>query len=156
GLCDWCVEKVKIRKKITTGDTGDTGRRENEGAEVLLPPVSPVSPVVQSSSGERCLVEVWLHQKGECTEQTVLGIALDKDEEYGLRIAILPGVPRLELPEVGSVVESLPDQRVRVEVELPCKPKQIAVDPDQILVDKDPSNNFWKRPVKVRVTPVYT
>jgi hypothetical protein len=53
-------------------------------------------------------------------------------------------------------VECLPDNRVRVDVTLPCKPTQIMVDPDQILVDKNPANNCWKTRVKVRVTPVYT
>ena len=41
-------------------------------------------------------------------------------------------------------VEALPDHRVRVTVELPQKPVQIAVDPDQVLEDSDPANNYWK------------
>ena len=39
---------------------------------------------------------------------------------------------------------------------MPRKPKQIAVDPDQILVDSNPANNFWKQPLRYRVTPLYT
>jgi hypothetical protein len=45
---------------------------------------------------------------------------------------------------------------VRVEILLPCKPTQIAVDPDQILVDRNPSNNFWKPPIRFRLSPCYT
>src|SRR5262249_29175047 len=92
----------------------------------------------------------------ECNEQTVLGVALNKEDAYELRIPVLPGAGRVELPEVGAVVEALSDNRVLVEVALPCEPKQIAVDPDQVLVDSDPANNFWKRPVRCRVTPLYT
>src|SRR5262245_7201419 len=62
GLCDWCVEKVKI--------TG-AGKAKKDGESV-------------------CHATILLHQKGECTEQTVLGIALDKDDEYTLRIPITP------------------------------------------------------------------
>ena len=29
---------------------------------------------------------------------------------------------------------------------MPEEPEQIAVDPDQVLVDRDPANNFWKTP----------
>jgi hypothetical protein len=43
-----------------------------------------------------------------------------------------------------------------VDAVLPAVPTQVAVDPDQVLVDKDPSNNFWKRPVRWRLTPLYT
>ena len=45
---------------------------------------------------------------------------------------------------------------VRVEVVLPCRPVQIAVDPDQVLVDRDPTNNYWKTPVRWRFSPVFT
>src|SRR5262249_36246468 len=45
---------------------------------------------------------------------------------------------------------------VRVEVTLPCKPTQIAVDPDQVLVDRDPANNYWKPRIHWRFTPLYT
>jgi hypothetical protein len=103
-----------------------------------------------------CQVTVLLHQKGEVTEQTVLGIALDKEDGYELRIPILPETGRLELADLGAVVEELPDQRMRVEVTLPRKPRQITVDPDQILVDKNPANNYWKAPVRYRFAPVYT
>src|SRR5262249_42967398 len=79
GLCDWCVEKVKI-----THEKG-AARRQPGGPDTA------------------CKATILLHQKGECTEQTVLGIALDKDDEYCLRIPILPQAGRLELPDVGAV-----------------------------------------------------
>jgi hypothetical protein len=53
-------------------------------------------------------------------------------------------------------VEPLGDHEWLVEALLPEEPTQIAVDPDQILVDKEPANNFWKTPVRWRFTPIYT
>jgi hypothetical protein len=58
--------------------------------------------------------------------------------------------------EYGAVVESLGDHRLRVTVDLPCRPAQIAVDPDQVLVDKNPANNFWRVCPRIRFAPVYT
>ena len=48
------------------------------------------------------------------------------------------------------------DNTIRVEVLLPDEPTQVAVDPDQVLIDRDPSNNYWKPPVRIRFSPVYT
>src|SRR5262249_25489352 len=80
-----------------------------------------------------CHATVILHQKAEYNEQTVLGFALEKDDQYSIRIPILPQAQRVELPEHGALVEALAENRVKVEIVLPKKPKQIAVDPDQIL-----------------------
>jgi hypothetical protein len=103
-----------------------------------------------------CHATVILHQKAEYNEQTVLGFALETDDQYSIRIPIMPQAQRVELPEHGAVVESLGPNRVKVEIVLPCKPKQIAVDPDQILIDKNPANNYWKKPLRCRLTPLYT
>jgi hypothetical protein len=43
-----------------------------------------------------------------------------------------------------------------VEVLLPCRPVQILVDPDQVLLDRNPSNNSWKSRASFRVSPLYT
>src|SRR5207244_1229541 len=57
----------------------------------------------------------------------------------------------------GAVrVESGPDNAVRVEVLLPSPPTQIVVDPDRVLLDRNPTDNCWKPRVRVRVTPLYT
>src|SRR5260370_2675421 len=113
-----------------------------------------------------CTVTVMLHQKAEYDEETVLGICLDDGKgQKGLdprtcpcqiRIPIIPGSPNLQLDDPPALVESLPDHRVRVTVQLPSRPVQIAADPDQVLVDKDPSHNSWKSPIRSRITPVDT
>ncbi|TMQ34567.1 MAG: hypothetical protein E6K70_06950 [Planctomycetota bacterium] len=127
-LVDWSVEKVKL-----------------EVARPLLPGGRPAYKAT-----------VLLHQKGDYNEATVLGISLDGSENYQVRIPIHPGVPAMELQEVAARVESLPDNCMRVEVLLPCKPTQIAVDPDQVLPDRDPTNNYWKPRWRIRWAPIYT
>ena len=97
-----------------------------------------------------------LRQKAEYTEQTVLGFSLDDSANYQVRIPVLPQVPVLELQEPPARVEMLPGNCVRVEVELPCEPTQIAVDPDQVLLDRNPTNNYWKPRIRWRPTPLYT
>jgi hypothetical protein len=128
GLCDWSVEKVKVKE-----------------------------------DGGACRVTVLLHQKGDYDEPTVLGFCLDdcgrgQDDRlpYQVRVPILPQAQQVELADLHARVETLPNHRVRVEVVLPSKPVQIAVDPDQVLPDRDPSNNYWHTPVHVRFSPVFT
>jgi hypothetical protein len=99
---------------------------------------------------------VLLRQKAEYNEQTVLGIAFDDSGAYQMRIPILPEVPVMDVDDPPAHVEVLPNNQVRVEVDLPCKPTQVAVDPDQVLVDRNPANNYWKSPIRWRFSPIYT
>ena len=50
----------------------------------------------------------------------------------------------------------LPGNCVRMVVELPCEPTQVTVDPDQVLLDRNPTNNDWKPRIRFRFTPLYT
>lgn len=141
GMTDWAVEKVTIKEEKTSAHEL---RRLRQLAHLSV----PVTP---------CRVTVLLKQKAEYNEQTVLGICLDGSKNYQIRIPILPQVPRLQLEDPPAVVECAPPGNcVRVEVSLPCRPTQIAVDPDQVLVDREPSNNYWKPQFRMRIAPVYT
>jgi hypothetical protein len=132
-VTDWCVEKVDV--------------------DELAP--SPGGKVANESAASRpCRVTVLLHQKADYNEQTVLGFAFDGNG-YQIRLPILPQVPEIELADPPAHITTLPGNRVRVEVCLPRRPIQICVDPDQVLVDRDPSNNCWKREVRCRFSPVY-
>jgi hypothetical protein len=147
GLTDWSVEKVKIEAQGAGNDGkgwfGSGFLAALHGGRDKHPPCPYRATVL-------------LHQKAAYNEQTVLGICLDGGKGYQIRIPILPQVPELKLDDPPATVTMLPDNRVRVEVLLPCEPTQMAVDPDQVLVDPDPSNNFWKRPIRWRFTPLYT
>jgi hypothetical protein len=140
GMSDWCVDDVKIEPSPRTAVRG------------LNRIVRHLSPDMRFP----CKATILLKQKAENTEQTVLGIRLDDGDGYQIRIPILPQVPHLELDNPPATVDVLSENCVRVVVELPCQPTQIAVDPDQVLVDADPSNNCWKPLIRWRFVPLYT
>jgi hypothetical protein len=140
GATDWSVEKVHV-DEITTDPS-----RWRQWRNLWHRAVAPVP----------CQVTVTLRQKADYNEQTVVGFSFDGTENYQVRIPILPAVPELRLDDPPAVVTWLPENRVRVEVVLPQRPTQIAVDPDQVLFDREPANNFWKPRCRVRVTPLYT
>jgi hypothetical protein len=140
GLTDWCVEKVKVQPppKCVNGGSWivDRGSKQDDPRWTR--------------------VVVVLRQKADINEQTVLGISLPGREGYPIRIPILPQAQAYDWEEPPAHIEALGDNRVRVEICLTEEPAQIAVDPDQILVDREPANNFWKAPIRYRITPVYT
>jgi hypothetical protein len=142
GMTDWCVEKVKVV------------RSPAPVAEAPLPKAKGFGP--KAADHGPCHVTVLLRQKGDINEETCLGFCLDGGEGFQLRIPILPQAGVLETDNPPARVEPLPDRRVRVEVELPCEPTQIAVDPDQVLVDREPANNYWKPRVRLKIAPLYT
>jgi hypothetical protein len=126
GLTDWCIDKVRVH--------------------------SPPKCANQSSTR----IVIFLRQKADINEPTTLGIALPGQEGYPIRIPIIPRVETYDCDDPPCHVEALGDNRLRVEAYLPEKPEQIAVDPDQILVDRDPANNYWKPRIRYRVTPLYS
>ena len=140
GLTDWSVEKVKIAPGPPAPRACPAGRE-----------VGPRQKDCRSYK-----VTVWLLQKAEINEQTVLGFALSDREHFDIRVPILPQVPHLELDDPPATIDVIEKNRVKVEILLPSKPKQIAVDPDQVLVDREPANNYWKPRCRVRFTPLYT
>lgn len=105
------------------------------------------------------VVCVTLEQRAEFTEPTVLGIKFDRKADYSLRVPVQPGPPMTayELNDPPGRVETLPDGKsVRVTLQLPDEPAQISVDPDQVLLDKQPANNHWKCELNARLTPLLT
>jgi len=140
GMTDWCVEDVSI---VATG-----------GSPVAKPATG--EPPVATDLPSPCQVTVLLRQKAEYTEPTVLGFCLDGGRGYQVRVPITlqPGI--VELQDVPGHVETLSGKCVRVEITLPCRPTQVAIDPDQVLPDRNPVNNYWKTPINFRFTGVYT
>ncbi|MCI0641379.1 MAG: hypothetical protein L0Y70_20050 [Gemmataceae bacterium] len=116
----------------------------------------PTSP---NRIAPRHRVTVTLRQQGEFNEPTVLGIRLNGDDGYQIRIPIIPEAAIHELPEERAKVESFVDGKtatVRVSLELHEVPTQISVDPDRVLLDSTPTNNHWKPEVRWRFAPIYT
>jgi hypothetical protein len=142
GMTDWCLEGVEL-------DEG--AGLQVQGTGLLAPPRF----LGCLRRRKPCRAVVYLRQKGECLEPTVLGFCMDGSTAYQVRIPIRPDLPSLEVEQPPAHVEALGRGRFRVEVRLPCRPTQITVDPDEVLLDRDPSNNSWIPQVRVRVTPVY-
>jgi hypothetical protein len=117
-----------------------------------------VEPLAQASAGapdRPCQVVVRLEQRAEFTEPTVLGVKFTRDGPYDLRIPIRLTAAPEEFE--GCRVELQPDgQTVLVTMLLPREPAQITVDPDQVLLDKNPANNHWKCELNARITPLMT
>lgn len=153
GMTDWSVEKVRIEE----WSPSKGGWRPQSWV-----PHAVERDFLASIEGEpaprpeRYRVTVLLKQKAEYMEQTVVGFSLDGSGNYQVRIPVMPQVPVLQLDDARAHVEMLPDNCVRVEVELPCEPTQVTVDPDHILLDRNPTNNDWKPRIRWRPTPLYT
>jgi len=150
GVSDWCVEDVHIEPLPSQPDAPARG----------IPPPPPLQGVGRVRDWFRarspCKVTVVVHQKAENNDPTVLGFCLDGSDSFQVRVPVIPEAGLIETDNPPSRMETLKGNRVRVEVELPCPPTQIAVDPDEVLVDRDPVNNYWRQRCRFRFTPLYT
>lgn len=141
-MSDWSVESVKVEKV-----------QETEGATKK----DFLKFLKKQSKGEGLhRVTVVLHQKAELDEMTNLGFSFDDGQSYVIRVPVAPSMGPMQIPDPPGEIEALPNHRIKIDLLLPARPTQIAVDPDQIMPDSNPRNNFWKPKVKLKVTPVYT
>ncbi len=141
GISDWAVGHVEVYPPPTGSDKfcwSLADHRRKTGA------VGPTRVVVH------------LKQKGDCDVETCLGFAFEDQQGYPLRVPILPTRSRITYADPPVTIEPEGPHEWRVEIELPEEPVQITVDPDQVLVDRNPANNYWRHPFRWRVTPVYT
>jgi hypothetical protein len=146
GVTDWCVENVTVQplKSWRTHHTPPVYRSRSAAVCSWFRPKTP------------CKVTVLLKQLADYNDPTVVGFCLDGGESFQVRIPVVPEAGLIETSDPPARMEALGNNQVRVEVELPSWPTQIAVDPDQILVDRNPTNNYWKPRFRVRATPLYT
>jgi hypothetical protein len=146
GLTDWCVENVRIQSLSSGG--------VHRPAFVYPRRIAAVGSWFRPK--HPCRVTVIVKQKAEYNDPTVVGFCLDGGNGYQVRIPVVPEAGLVETTNPPGRVETLANNRVKIVVELPCWPTQIAVDPDEVLVDRNPANNFWKPRLRVRATPLYT
>jgi Peptidase family M1 domain len=138
GMTDWAVESVKLERQPTVDS-----------------PRTPLSPLLWREENVPHRATIVVRQKGQCQEPTVLGIRLDDGDGYQLRIPIVPG-QQLDLEEFDAHVVPGDTGTVVVDILLPRRPRQIAVDPDKVLLDSNPTNNTWKPEINCRIVPIYT
>ena len=148
GETDWAVAKVEVH------DPNGRGFK--------------VFKKNQTRSGVRVVVH--LQQKGQFSEPTVLGFRLGDQEGYQVRVPIQPEVATQQINELRATIVNVshvettthgkaPSENrltTTVEIYLPQAPTQVAVDPDRILLDANPTNNTWKPEVRWRFTPLMT
>jgi len=146
GVTDWCIEDVTVQplKNGRPHRPPPVYRSRSAAIRSWFRPKSP------------CKVTVIVRQKADYNDPTVLGFRLDDGDSFQVRIPVVPEAGLIQTTDPPGRMETLADNRVKVEVELPSWPTQIAVDPDQVLVDRNPTNNYWKPRLRVRPTPVYT
>jgi hypothetical protein len=146
GLTDWCIDKVSVQA-LPSGRRHRPSLVYGRYGAAVISCFRPKNP---------CKVTVILKQKADYNDPTVVGFRLDGGDGYQVRIPVAPEAGLVETSDPPARVETLEKNCVKVEVELPCWPTQVAVDPDEILVDRNPANNCWKPRLRVRVTPIYT
>ncbi len=155
GLTDWAVEKVVVTRPPKC--LAEPIRRYLLKRKLLF--CRGACPD-QGLPADAVRVEVWLHQRGKHEERTVLGFALPHGEGYPVTIPVVPHAGDYKIDDPPASVTNLgrdeKGTRMKVEILLPAEPTQVAVDPEQVLPDADPSNNFWHTPIRWRVTPLYT
>ncbi len=145
GLSDWCVDSVHV----TSLPLGRISR-------MSVPSWRGSYLRGRFHRQKPCKVTVVLRQKAENNDPTVVGFCLDGGEGFQVRLPVAPDAGLIETDDPPARMETLDHNRVRVEVELPCAPTQVAVDPDEVLVDANPANNYWKPRCRVRFAPLYT
>lgn len=146
GTTDWRIENVTIQPRAADGSNQSEITWASWLPSFIPRPVSP----------HGYTVSVILQQKAQIDEPTSLGFQFGPDDQYPMRVPVIPNVQKLNVPNSNALIESLPERRVRVTVHTDQEPKQIAVDPDHVLEDAEPANNFWKPRERWRWTPLYT
>ena len=103
-------------------------------------------------------VMVVLRQKGPINEQTTLGFAMNGCQGYPIRIPDRAARLAAITLTIRRPVSMCMARQYASASRCCCRMsrRRVAVDPDQVLIDRDPSNNYWKPPVRIRFAPVYT
>ncbi|HSQ56006.1 MAG TPA: M1 family metallopeptidase, partial [Gemmata sp.] len=143
GLTDWKLESVSIDRE----------------APFLARQIPLAAPAARNR------VTVTMRQKGEYAEPTTLGVRFKDGKGFPLRIPITPGMGAMTgrpsevdgLPrDLEYTVEPGADGVLKVSFTMMGEPDQIAIDPDHVLLDANPYDNYWKPSARVRLTPFYT
>ncbi len=143
GLTDWQVESVEFVDQAP----------KVVGSDPLLATVRP----------KRTTAIV--RQTGEYEEPTTVGFQVSSDPQSLIRVPVggfheprrytLP-TPYGDQQTAEVSVTPLGEGRYQIETDFAVPPQQVEVDPDRILLDRNPANNVWKPQPKIAVTPFYS
>lgn len=115
--------------------------------------LAPAAAYLENSGPVR--VRIRLHREGNREAKTTLAVRMDEEGKETIRVPIHTDLPKYTDPTTGAEVEVDGDD-VIVELALKRSPMQVVVDPDKIQIDPQPGNNYWRKPLRLRFTPVYT
>ncbi|WP_168219280.1 M1 family aminopeptidase [Limnoglobus roseus] len=131
GITDWQIESVA------------------GGSSVFDRAVTGVQP------GPRRM-EIIVAQTGDYNEPTTLGFQFADGDGFPIRIPLSATAATVRVAEQDVLIQPLPDNKVRVELTLPSEPSQICVDPDRVLIDRNPANNVWRQKPRFTLSPFYS
>jgi len=150
GHTDWGIGSVEVLDQQGDSRTGLASFTQNLRVPELF------SPVLSRLEGEGPVVaRIRLKRTGNKEVRTKIQIRLDEEGTKVVEVPIVTGTQQYEDPISKAKVTADGDD-VLVEVPLDSPPHQVVVDPEKVLIDPNPGNNFWRKPIRVRFTPLYT
>jgi hypothetical protein len=133
GLTDWRVESAVVSGgRPLHNMVGEVGRAGPFRASVVV------------------------RQTAEYEEATTVGVSLREGDGFPIRVPVGPGATAYSDPDQGVSVEAVGRGAYRVTLSVPSDPVQIKVDPDDVLLDRNPGDNYWKTAPRVYATPLYS
>jgi hypothetical protein len=135
GTSDWQVESVELDKS------------RQRVARTMIGTMNAGGPT---------RVSVVVSQTAELSEATTVGFQFADGDGFPVRVPIGGGAAKMKLDDMDVSIRPLAGNKVRIEATLPREPTQIVVDPDSVLLDKNPANNVWKPAPRVEATPFYS
>ena len=145
GHTDWSLADVKV--------LDSEGAKRMVGSLAIPELLAPAAAYLENSGPVR--VRIRLHREGNREAKTTLAVRMDEEGKETIRVPIHTDLPKYTDPTTGAEVEVDGDD-VIVELALKRSPMQVVVDPDKIQIDPQPGNNYWRKPLRLRFTPVYT
>lgn len=142
GLSDWQVESVETTDNV--------------------PRITGSVPITAIARKKRTTAIV--RQTADYEEPTTVGFRLGEGESLIVRVPVggFSDQRTISLATAGGnetvdvTVQPLGNGRYRIETDAPALATQVTVDPDRVLLDKDPANNVWKPAPRVEATPFYS
>lgn len=150
GHTDWAIGQVEI-----LDDQGDTRSGLTSLTQNLKVPELFSGVISALERTEPVKARIHLKRTGNQEARTRLTIRLDEEGKSVVEVPILTDTAKYEDP-VSHAKVTVDGDDVTVEVSLDAPPHQMIVDPEKVLIDPNPGNNFWRKPIRVRLTPLYT
>ena len=112
-----------------------------------------VPRIFRAKTAATAPLRIIVRQNREITEPTLL--ALSFSDGTHRRIPIGFTTEPVQIPECPATVHYLGNKRWQVDIWRSATVVQAVIDPDRVLLDAEPGNNFWPVHPRLRLTPLY-